>query len=263
MPRIQMKPDTLNEENEKFEQKPLKQPVFLNSVPKSGTHLLRNIVRMFVPVDQQYHEQFIQFANLEEHAHAFEQGPNMLSWGHLLFSDAPVMRLKHARKLLLVRDPYSWVIARSRFFVSDEFSGNLNHIKSGVLTVEELMNLMIIGVYQKAPPMQEIYLLNAVAWLGTGVFLVRYEDLVAHIRTLDTPESESYFDNIWTACGIEKPVDWRDRVRVGSDRKQSSTARENLTGQGQDIDFPKELPDAQKRLVDYVAPGLREILGYA
>ncbi len=263
MPKIQMKPDTLNEENAKFEQKRLEQPVFLNSVPKSGTHLLRNIIRMFVPVDQQYHAQFIQFANLEEHAHALERGANMLSWGHLLYTDAPVMRLKHARKLLLVRDPYSWVIARSRFFVSDEFSGNLNHIKSGVLTVEELMNLMIIGVYQKAPPMQEIYLLNAVAWLGTGVYLVRYEDLVAQVRSLDTPEAESYFDKIWDACGIAKPDDWRDRVRVGSDRKQSSTARENLTGQGQEIDFPKELPVAQKRLVDFVAPGLREILGYA
>ena len=27
--------------------------VFLNSVPKCGSHLLRNIIRMFVPVDQQ------------------------------------------------------------------------------------------------------------------------------------------------------------------------------------------------------------------
>ncbi len=263
MPRIQMKPDTLNDENRKFEQKPLEQPLFLNSVPKCGTHLLRNIIRMFVPVEQQYHAQFIQFANLEEHAHAFERGPNMFSWGHLLYSDAPVMRLKHARKLLLVRDPYSWVLARARFFVSDEFSGNIDHIKDGVLSVEQLMNLMIVGVYQKAPPMQEIFLLNAVAWIGTDVHLLRYEELIEHLRAIDTPEAEDYFDKLWAACGIEKPHDWRERVQVGSDRKQSGTARENLTGAGKMIEFPKELPDAQKKLVDYVAPNLRKILGYA
>jgi hypothetical protein len=46
----------------------------------------------------------------------------------------------------------------------------------------------------------------------------------------------------------------------GSDRKQSGTARENL--RGIDVEFPDELPDMQKRLVDFAAPGLRAILGY-
>ncbi|MBX9460452.1 MAG: hypothetical protein KL785_04410 [Brevundimonas sp.] len=35
--------DTLNAEVARFEQAPLKQPVLVNSVPKGGTHLLRNI----------------------------------------------------------------------------------------------------------------------------------------------------------------------------------------------------------------------------
>ena len=43
---IVMKPDNLNERNLEFEQAPLKQPVFLNSVPKCGTHLIRNVMRM-------------------------------------------------------------------------------------------------------------------------------------------------------------------------------------------------------------------------
>ena len=46
--------DNLNERNAEFPQVPLTQPVFLNSVPKAGTHLIRNIMRMFVPVEQQY-----------------------------------------------------------------------------------------------------------------------------------------------------------------------------------------------------------------
>ena len=46
MPTVRMKNDTLNEENLRFEQQPLRQTLFLNSVPKCGSHLLRNIIRM-------------------------------------------------------------------------------------------------------------------------------------------------------------------------------------------------------------------------
>ena len=60
MPRIRTKPDDLNELNKNYVQQPLREPVFLNSVPKCGTHLMRNIVRMFVAVEQQYHKAFIQ-----------------------------------------------------------------------------------------------------------------------------------------------------------------------------------------------------------
>jgi len=47
---------------------------------------------------------------------------------------------------------------------------------------------------------------------------------------------------------------------VGSDRKQSGTARENLAGLNEVI--PDTLPDKQKQMVDYAAPGLRALLGY-
>ncbi len=261
MPVVRIKPDTLNEENAKFAQARLKEPVFLNSVPKSGSHLLRNIMRMFVPVAQQYHDQFIQWPNLQQHLKAFDKDACYLSWGHLLFSDASAIELKGVRKIILVRDPYSWVLARARFFLSDEFSGNIDHVKGGALKVAELLNLMIFGVYQKAPPMNEIYSFNAVAWLGTSAALVRYEELIRSLKTLESREAEDYFRALLLACGIDPmPADWRERVKIGADRKHSGTARENLTGLG--IEIPDELPPAQKRLVDYAAPGLREILGY-
>jgi hypothetical protein len=261
MQRVNLKPDTLDQENRKFAQAVLREPVFLNSVPKSGSHLLRNIVRMFVPVSQQYQRQFVQFANLEEHREAFNDELPMLSWGHLPFSDESAMELTGVRKLLLVRDPYSWVIARARFFVSDEFEGNLDLLKQGRLTAEELMNLMIFGIYQRAPSLNEIYTHNALAWLGTGVQLVRYEDLVRHLKTLDGAESETYFGELLGAGGITLPEDWRERVRVGSDPAQSGTARENLSTATM-VEFPAELPNMQKRLVDVAMPGLRALLGY-
>lgn len=260
MPAITLKPDTLDTENRKFPQAPLKHPLFLNSVPKSGSHLLRNIMRMFVPTEQQYQAQFIQWPNLQQHLAAFDKKRNFLSWGHLLFADASAIELAGVRKIVLVRDPYDWVLARARFFMSEEFRGNIDHIKQGALSVEELLNLMIFGVHQKTPPLVDIFTHNAVAWLGTGAHLLRYEDLVRHLKTLQSSEAERYFEELLKAGGIALPSDWRERVRIGSDRKQSGTARENLTGQA--LKIPDELPAMQKRLVDYAAPGLRHLLGY-
>ena len=261
MQRVNLKPDTLDQENRRFEQTVLREPVFLNSVPKSGSHLLRNIIRMFVPVSQQYQRQFVQFANLEDHRQAFNAELPMLSWGHLPFSDESAMELTGVRKVLLVRDPYSWVIARARFFVSDEFEGNLDLLKAGKLTVEELMNLMIFGIYQRAPSLYEIYIHNAIAWLGTGVHLIRYEDLVGHLKNLQSSDAEDYFRRLLDACGIPIAEDWRERVRIGSDPAQSGTSRENLSTKTK-LEFPSDLPQIQRRLVDIAVPGLRALLGY-
>jgi hypothetical protein len=262
MPTIVIKPDNLNELNGKFPQAGLTVPVFLNSVPKCGTHLMRNIVRMFVPVAQQHHKGFIQHPTLRQHLAAFSPESPRLSWGHLLFSDDAVIALRPVRHLLLVRDPYDWVLARARFFLSGAFKGELDHIKGGKVSVEDALNMMIFGVHDKTPAMQEIFLHNAASWLGTHARLTRYEDLVASLRNLESPESERFFQTLLGDCGIERlPDDWRERVRIGSDREQSGTARENLYGPASDI--PNELPEIQKRLVDFAAPGLRQILGYA
>ncbi|RUO35354.1 hypothetical protein [Aliidiomarina sanyensis] len=261
MPRIVSKPDTLDDLNGNYAQERLTRNVFINSVPKCGTHLVRNIFRMFVPVDQQYKKAFIQLPILDEHKQAFNPKNPELSWGHLLFSDISAFLLHETHKLVLVRDPYDWVIARARFLLSDNFEGNMDVIKSGRVSMEEILNLMIFGMYQKAPTLQEIYTHNALAWLGTGAKLVRFEDVLHHVKHLDTPEAEAYFSDLLSILGHDKlPEDWRERVRVGADREQSGTYRDNL--RGLDFEFPKELPETQKRLVDVHAPGLRAILGY-
>lgn len=260
MPRVIAKPDNLNERNLEFDQSPLKTNLFLNSVPKSGSHLLKNIVRMFVPVQQQYSADFIQFGNLQHHHRALVANPPLLSWGHLLFADSSAGLLKNARHILLIRDPYDWVLARARFFLSDNFQGGLDDIKGGRVAIEDFLNMMIFGVHERFPNLAEIYLHNAVAWMGTSTKILRYEDLLSHVTSLDTLESEAFFKDLFGFADIDLPSDWRERVRIGSDRKQSGTARENLDLGS--VDIPKELPEMQKKLVDYTAPGLRELLGY-
>src|SRR3982750_2481030 len=113
---VNLKPDTLNDENRNFTQQALRHPLFLNSIPKSGSHLLRNIVRMFVPLEQQYTAQFVQHQILDKHLSAFADPRNMLSWGHLMFTDRTAVAVGQTRQLLLVRDPYDWVMAPGPFF---------------------------------------------------------------------------------------------------------------------------------------------------
>ncbi len=261
MVNVSLMPDTLDEATRGYAPASLAQPVFINSVPKSGTHLLRNILRMFVPVEQHYSDQFIQWPNMQEHLAAFDRKAPRLSWGHLLFSDASAIETAHCRRLLLVRDPYDWVLSRARFFISDQFSGNLDFLKDGSLRSEDLLNLMIFGIYGKAPTLAEQYQFNAAGWIGTGALLVRYEELAGHAAALDSPQAEVWFTALLSHCGIDMPANWRDRVTTGADRKQSGTARENLSLAA--ITIPEELPEVQKRLVDFASPGLRALLGYA
>lgn len=261
MPRIIAKPDNLDDRNVEFIQDRLEASVFLNSVPKCGTHLLKNIMRMFVPVEQQHKSDFIQFPNLKENRGAFldEKNP-MLSWGHLLFSDTPSLLLRNVNHILLVRDPYDWVLARARFFLSDNFQANLGHLKNGAVPIDDFLNMMIFGIYNKVPTLEEIFTNNAVSWLGTSAKLVRYEDLLHHVQNLNDPNAQAFFADIFAHCKITMPDDWRARVKIGADRKQSGTARENLDIKSKVI--PDELPEIQKQLVDYAAPGLRKLLGY-
>jgi len=260
MPRIKLKPDNLNKRNAEFSQVPLKQPVFLNSVPKSGSHLLRNIMRMFVPLDQHFKAGFIQIQSMQNDHVAWDKDKPTLSWGHLLYSDNSSIFLKDTRKVLLVRDPYDWILARARFFMSEEFKGNVGHISDHNVTAEQFINMMIFGIHQKVPNLKEIYTHNGVAWMHSDTLVLKFEDLLHAVKNLDEPEAEVFFRKVLDACGIDTPDDWRERVRVGSDKKQSGTARENLTKIR--MEFPDTLPEGQKKLIDFAVPGLREVLGY-
>jgi hypothetical protein len=255
--------DTLDQRAGEFAQAPLRETLFLNSIPKGGTHLIRNIMRMFVPPEQHYHHEFIQIPNLQIHARAFGHTPPYLSCGHLLFSDMSVRALGAARHIVLVRDPYDWVLARARFHISDEFQqANLAHLKTGEVPVEELLNMMILGIHQKAPSLLDIYMHNAAAWVGTRAVILRYEDLAEAVGDLSSRRSETRILKLLADCGIDPvPADWRARVEAGADRRQSRTARENLK-LAPGVVLPDQLPEAQRRLVEFSAPGLRALFGY-
>lgn len=256
---IRGKPDNLDEIGQRFERARLTQPVFLNSVPKAGTHLIRNILRMFVHPDQHWRREYIQHALLSRSRDAFLADRPMISWGHMLFSDESAVALRDTRHIVLVRDPYDWVLARARFYLSDEFQGNLEHIKNGGAAIEDVIMMMILGAHGRVPDLKDVFSMNAVAWMGSRAVIVRYEDIVENLKDLGAKRAEAFFRQLLADCGLELPSDWRERVEAGADPKESRTARENLKVT---VEVPKVLSDTHKRVVDFHAPGLRELLGY-
>lgn len=256
---IRGKPDNLDEIGQRFERQGLKQSVFLNSVPKAGTHLIRNIMRMFVAPEQHWRREYIQHALLSRSRDAFLNSQPMISWGHMLFSDEAAVALRDTRHIVLVRDPYDWVLARARFYLSDEFQGNLEHIKNGGAEVEDVIMMMILGAHGRIPDLRDVFSMNAVAWMGSKAVVVRYEDIVANLKDLGSRRAEAFFGQLLADCGLDLPADWRERVEAGADPRESRTARENLQVTAE---VPKTLSETHKRVVDFHAPGLRSLLGY-
>ena len=258
---IRGKPDNLDEIGQRFERATLTTPVYLNSVPKAGTHLLRNILRMLVAPEQHWRRESIQHAILRQYgSEAFSTARPMISWGHMLFSDESAIALRDVRQIVLVRDPYDWVLARARFYLSDEFQGNLNHIKGGAASPEDVIMMMIMGAHGKVPDLKDIFALNAVAWMGSSAVMVRYEDIIDSLNDLGSRRAEAFFTRLLADCGLDLPADWRERVEAGADRRESRTASENLNVTA---DLPKVLSEVHRRIVDFHAPGLRALLGYA
>ena len=157
----------------------------------------------------------------------------------------------------------NWVLARARFFLSNEFDGNVDYLKDGRLSTDDLLSLMIFGIHSKAPSLADMYDLNVVAWLGsTSSMRCATKISCVTSETSRARSRESYFATLMEACGISPvPANWRERVTVGADRRRSGTARENLTGIA--VELPLTLPERHRQLVDYAAPGLRQLLGYA
>jgi hypothetical protein len=240
----------------------LRRPILITTVPKCGTHLLRNIMLGFFGQDQILTHDFILSRTVREHAAAFDRNAPKISCGHLRHGDEAIRIAAHSTILVMVRDPYDYVLAYARFLYSRlELSPFARYVKIHRLPVDRVIAAVIFGnqnAENRWTDLRSNFETNAVAWLGGDSKLVRYEDLLGHVEALDD-EAEAYFEQLLAACGSPLPEDWRARVSIAADRRYSLTARENLDV---DVEVPAELSDVQKGMVDIAAPGLRRILGY-
>ena len=144
--------------------------------------------------------------------------------GRQLYSASYEMSLKVRVKVLLVRNPTDWVLARARFFMTEEFEGAVGHISDHNVTAEQFLNMMIFGIHKKVPNMEEIYVHNAVAWLHTDTIVLKFEDLLHAVKNLDEPEAEVFSRKPLDARGSDLPYDWLARVRIVSGQNAGGPA---------------------------------------
>jgi hypothetical protein len=262
--------DLMQAENVKFQHAPLKQPTVLITVAKSGSHLVRNILCMFMPWEQQEYGH-TDLAPIRERKIITHPS---FRWGHIPLQPNSANVLQNAKKILLVRDPYKWVLSMARFATTYLVSGrdrnyqphpNDSIYKEKGVTLDELLSIIITGadIRNQHPSVRSAFVPVAVAWSTVDVHLIRYEDICGHVKALndgtDTDETKEYFRQLVGAFNIDLPDDWKARVLAGSDRRISMTARENLRER---YEIPNELPEKFKKLVNFTAPGLREYFNY-
>lgn len=252
-----------------FEKNQLSHHVLLNSVSKSGAHLLKNIYMMFV--DEESIAGFFSSAlmphDISEKARSlkdvrvFKDSEKFsMMWSHLPCSPHVEEIFQNVKKILLVRDPYDWVLARRRWLCSKEVANN----KSESLNFNgDIIKQLIYGT-ETVRPLRSFYE-DIIAWLNPSVELLRYEDLIQHINNIDTEEAKNFFSNLLSWAGItELPDDWKQRIKLSSDKKYSPTHRSNLNICSFTVAMTENetLHDSYKKLIDFSNPNLRKILGY-
>ncbi len=96
--------------NERFQCPPLQSRIFLNSVPKCGTVLLKNILLMFIPWAQHY-RWFITESKCPERLSAMKGDRYKFFVGHMNHTPVTSEILKNFKHILIIRDPYAHVLS--------------------------------------------------------------------------------------------------------------------------------------------------------
>lgn len=251
-----------------FSHRPLTASFILNTVPKCGTVLFRNVLAMFVD-PYAIHWPF-QFAEDAERAWPPQNAPVPCFFtGHVERTVRAAAALRGLPMVVVVRDPVAYVLSHATFLYSEETrrGGNWDAVftQEHRLPFADAVSLVIAG-YRRPDGtefvnVREAFIRYALAWAASGALLVRYEDMIEAVHDPDSPSSRAWLFRMLGHLGLTPPDDWRQRLVVGSSRQFSATVRENQRHM-QGITPQTLLTPAQDALLDTVAPGLRESLGY-
>jgi hypothetical protein len=187
----------------------------------------------------------------------------MLFTGHVKREPRVSSLLKAHKVVLLVRDPYDYVLANARYFYSAEMADR--HPlpaflqEKGVPFNDTVTYLIAGGTYERGAvdSVQETFLRYALMWLDRADLIVRYEDIIKYIEEISTPGAMNFFSTVLSPLGLDLPYDWRARVLAGSVRDLSTT--DSSDSPYRNI---RHLTTAQRALFRAVAPELRAVLGY-
>ena len=235
----------------------LQEPVFCLTVPKSGTHLLANIMRALVGAENVFPGLINSDVLLRPD---FAVEPKVYI-GHVSYSLEVARVMGSAPKILLCRDPRDLAVS----YCDSLYSGkvppdDLNQfVRTNLVPPEEALSLVIFGgqmggtVYLDCGTLFRTYYLQ---WLPLASLTVRYEDLLPREGNLQ--RSASIVRDILGVTGIELSDDEIVRaLQEGSDPGKSATFNQGRVGRWREHFSPAHVFQFKS-----VAPNLVSLLGY-
>lgn len=203
----------LKESIERFEPLNLSRSVLINSAPKAGTHLIRNVIAHFA--GENCREQFVMYDDL---ATTFPLQDAQVVVGHVPWCVDAVLATRGLPQILLIRDPVDVLVSLSRAaFAPNETRGDYVFAREN-LTLREYMALLVAGydiggvsVGSFSRFLHEFM----VGWHGQDVFLVDFSEVISLKQPL--------LRDLLTFCGMDLPGDWRKRLAAGMRPSLSAT----------------------------------------
>jgi tetratricopeptide (TPR) repeat protein len=248
----------------------LASPVVVSSVPKSGTILLRNLLKsilgdsLVIPSNS-----FIRPLATAEYLLALPSLTNRVYVGHIWHSEDLAKKLSSIPKIVLIRDPRDNVVSYTHFMdrISKDVFGTHEEYWSKK-DWDEKLSTMIFGlstrlgwnssVMSEYPSIFNNYLNYALKWAGHDTFIVRYEDIIGSRFGGNDKTVIKTMKSIIDVIGVQiNEETLAVRIAQGSDHTKSDTFRAGDKGNWRQ-EFKPHHVDHMKA----VCPTLVSTLGY-
>jgi hypothetical protein len=245
-------------------------PVLANSFPKSGTHLLSQLVaglpgRSDFGVFLASMTSSFQFR--ERSARSTESAirsmvPGEVVRGHLFFEPtaAELIRKRNVVHYLIYRDPRDVVVSEAHYLREMNRWHRLHPHFRRLESIGEAISLSITGLGSEVPGVDYPDIAARFAryrqWLGhENCFAVRYEDLMSDRRPQVVREmAQFYADRTETACDVESCA--------GQMLAQVAPQKSHTFRAGRKAGWRGEFTAEHRRLFERLAGGLLVELGY-
>jgi FkbM family methyltransferase len=208
----------------------LTRPYFVLTVPKSGTHLIANLLRAVLDADN-------VFPSLLSEAYLLDNRKclaPLVYVGHLAHSLELAGALRGAPPALLCRDPRDVVTSYCNALYHRKVPGEplLDLIHRTGLPFSDTLSFLILGGRDQAVEQDDVktsFTKYYLRWLQSAAVTVRYEDLL--------PQGDDWSIPVQTVrnllCKLGLPFDdavLEARIREGSDPSRSTTFHRGNTG---------------------------------
>jgi len=194
---------------------------FINSHPKSGTHLLRNILLHFNTPE--IYKDILLYDTVQ--AALQEPKPDQIYMGHVSYAEYDESPKGAMRSVLLLRHPGAIALALARAFY-DRNSMRPDHLYMREHdSFEEIVRRVVSGYeYQelKFRSLASSLAQFSLDWIAEVDFVVRFEDIERHLRADDSTLT-TWFGPILAEIFGTLPTDAAQRIRAGAGGGISAT----------------------------------------